>query len=414
MNKTEFLNKCRDFYINCSNKNEALTLIYKFYLIHKKEIKITRAEIADYLGVNLNTFNRNYFRNRDIYFLPSESEIHLDSTFKIKSNYMADDSKSDDAETVVKKLIIQNRDILRNYNKLVRDDARVDAFKLYLKEQIEKLPNLDLTLSKDYQLKFIPNKTVEAIALLSDLHIGVNCDNFYNKYNLEIAKERLAKWVVSVANYCREFKVSRLNILNLGDMIHGLIHVSGRVEQEFDVVSQIITASELLANALGNLSTMLPNVEILYRSCTDNHSRAIPDYHSNIEKENFSRIIDWYLLTRLSKKNLSFIFDNIDESMGVFDLLNGETVGFAHGHQDNINTSFQNFIGATKQFINYVCLGHYHCTKSKSYQGMTVFVNGSIVGPEQYAISKRLFNDPTQLLVIFNGSDRLDVNINLK
>ena len=213
-------------------------------------------------------------------------------------------------------------------------------------------------------------------------------------------------------HYCDIMNVKKLHILNLGDMIHGLIHTSARVEQQFDVVSQIINAAELIAKALNKLSQA--PIEILYRSCTDNHSRAVADLHSHIEQENFHRLIDWYLEERLAGTSIKFVNDNLDKSMGLFELENGKLLGFAHGHHDSINVSFQNFVGATKKFVDYICLGHYHCEKVKSFQGSTIIVNGSIVGTEQYANSKRLYSDPSQLLLIFDGNNRLNISINLK
>ena len=59
-------------------------------------------------------------------------------------------------------------------------------------------------------------------------------------------------------------------------------------------------------------------------------------------------------------------------------------------------------------------LGHYHSEKAKSFQGAKVFVNGSIVGTEQYALSKRLFSNPSQTLLIFKENSLNNISIDLK
>ena len=51
--------------------------------------------------------------------------------------------------------------------------------------------------------------------------------------------------------------------------------------------------------------------------------------------------------------------------------------------------------------------------KTKTFNGLKVIVNGSIVGTEQYALSKRLFSEPSQTLLIFNGNNLINVSINL-
>ena len=247
--------------------------------------------------------------------------------------------------------------------------------------------------------------------MLSDLHIGVNCNNFYNTYNVSVATSRLEKVVADTIKYCTENNVETLNVINLGDMIHGLIHTNARIDQEIDTVDQIMVASELVATTLNNLQKAAP--KIIYRSVIDNHSRAVADKHQAIESENFNKIMNWFLQERLKNTGIVFKFDNIDDGIGKFTLQNGKKVMFAHGHQDNINQAFQHFVGASKEFIDYVLLAHYHSEKAKTYNGIKVIVNGSIVGTEQYALSKRLFGTPSQTLLIFDGLNLLNISLDL-
>lgn len=251
----------------------------------------------------------------------------------------------------------------------------------------------------------------EAVMLISDLHIGADCDNFYNKYNCDIAYRRLMHYVNSTIAYCHENKVQKLNVINLGDLVNGIIHTSSRIESTMDVADEVIKASEMMATALSALRKAAP--EVCYRSCLDNHSRIIANLDEAVANESFVRIIDWYLKERLKNTSIIFKDDNLDNGIGRFSLLNGKTVMFAHGHQDNINQAFQHFVGATRHFVEYIVLGHYHCPKVKDYQGTKVIVNGSVVGTEDYALSKRLFTSPSQTLLIFKGNDLLSFIVDL-
>jgi len=397
MNVNEFFKYVDKFEGNYSDE-----ILFEICDKAKKETDLTWKELNDYLNINksTNALKKWYYRAKD----KNQNNI------KIVKDQSTDIPQYDNEQEFVDqyKIITQNRDIMNSYRKMIRETSRIEALRDYIKECVNELPKLP---NFPYSIKVRTTGT-EAVALLSDLHMGVNCDNFYNKYNLEVAIERLNRWTDNVLHYCDIMNVKKLHILNLGDMIHGLIHTSARVEQQFDVVSQIINAAELIAKALNKLSQA--PIEILYRSCTDNHSRAVADLHSHIEQENFHRLIDWYLEERLAGTSIKFVNDNLDKSMGLFELENGKLLGFAHGHHDSINVSFQNFVGATKKFVDYICLGHYHCEKVKSFQGSTIIVNGSIVGTEQYANSKRLYSDPSQLLLIFDGNNRLNISINLK
>ena len=310
------------------------------------------------------------------------------------------------------------RDAWNTYRNSLREEARIESLYKGLAEAIEKLPSIGLfeNYSNDRwgDIKATNNINVkEAVLLFSDLHIGVKCSNFYNQYNSEIAKSRVESLIEDVINYCKIHCVSKLNILNLGDSIHGIIHNNARLEQEFNVIDQVTTASEIIAQALTYLQDAAP--EVTYRSVTDNHSRIISNKEDSLESENLSKLIDFYLKTRLEKTKIKFINDNLDEGLGMFELINGKKFAFSHGHQEQINAVLQNICGATQSFVDYFAMGHLHSNKLKEFQGMSLFINGSICGTEQYALGKRLFNKASQRLLIFDNTDNVvDIKINLQ
>ena len=297
-------------------------------------------------------------------------------------------------------------DIYSAYKSSLRNESRLNTFKDLLVKNIQELKHLPVVkYSGDF------SDDAEAILMFSDLHLGINCNNFYNVFNKEVAKKRLNKLAVETIRYCKKFNIKQLNVLGLGDFIQGIIHINGRIQAQMNVVEQVILASEYIAEFLNSIEAAAPIVT--YRSCTDNHSRVSPNKEESIEAENLNKLIDFYLETRLAKSNITFMKDNLDDSLGSFKLKNGKHVVYAHGHLDSINRSFENFVGATRQFVDYMILGHYHCEKAKSFQGARVFVNGSICGTEDYALSKRLFSEPSQTLLVFNDDNILNFSINL-
>lgn len=304
---------------------------------------------------------------------------------------------------------VKTRDTWNAYRKTMRGEAREEEFVAMLEEAIEK--GFGKLEPKEFAGEAIDDEK-ELVVLFSDLHLGVEIDKYFNKYNVEIAREKVHKYFTRIIERCELEHPAKIDFLNLGDCVAGHIHVSGRLEQEIDLIEQITTVCEILAENLARLQDAAP--EVYYRSVTDNHSRATPAFKENIEKENFSRIIDFYLEARLKDTNIVFAHDNLDEEVGLFELLNGKKLLFVHGHHDNYNAIIQNFIGATKEYIDYICLGHYHNSKVKTFQGVKVIVNGSIVGTDSYAYSKRLFGDPEQAMLMFNGDDMSVHYINLK
>lgn len=303
------------------------------------------------------------------------------------------------------------RDWYNAYRRDIRQESRIENLVDEIKLTVDKLKNLPVIR---YESKDDVILDKEAVLLLSDLHIGVDCNNYYNSYNQNIAKERLEKLLKETIDYCRSNHVKKLNVLNLGDMIAGLIHTNARIEQQMDVAEQVMVAAEYISQFLNELQKGVP--EVTYRSVYDNHSRLIANKNEHIEKEQLSKIIDWFIKERLKGTDILFYDNDIDGGIGTLTLNNGQKMIFAHGHQDGRNSSYQNFIGLTQQWVDYICLAHYHNPASKDFQGCKVFINGSIVGTEQYAFGKRLFTKPSQKLLIFRKDSKTvqDIDINLE
>lgn len=316
------------------------------------------------------------------------------------------ESKTEEIKQDLIKQQVKTRDTLNSYRRILREEARLEDFKELMKECVVDLTKLPKIKTPSYS-----EIEKEGVLMISDLHLGVEFHNHCNNYNSEIARKRLEKLTADAIKYCTENKITRLYVLLLGDFIHGTIHTSARLEQQMNVVEQIMLASELLADCLNKLQAAAP--ELIVCSCTDNHSRALPNLHESIEAENFGKLIMFYLQARLSETDIKFKKDNLDQEIGLIEFANGKYGVFMHGHHDSITNLFQNMTAYTGKIISYGFIGHYHQEKVNSFNGFKVYVNGSIVGTEQYAFSRRLFGKPTQTLLIFDGSNIINHSIDL-
>lgn len=303
----------------------------------------------------------------------------------------------------------QIRDVYNAYRASLREDARIASFKEFIEECAQKQSQLPIRL--DSTLDMCTDSNIEAILLLSDWHIGSDVANFYNTYDHDVAIKRVSAIVDKVKFYCRQNKVYRLNVLNLGDLIEGLIHVNGRINQQMDVCSQLIFATELMSVALNELQTAAP--EVTYRSCSDNHSRMVADKNQSIESENLNRITDWWLAERLKNSSIKMKSDNLDQGFGKFKLLNGKNVVFFHGHQDSKSQTLQNVVGAVREWVDIVCCAHWHNPAEHTFQDMKLYVNGSLCGTCDYTLGRRLFTKPSQKLLIINKNDVADIDLSV-
>lgn len=380
--------------------DELLEIGVKFKELPRKDRKWD--ELHDFLGIT--EFSADAYRKR--------VEKHIKAC-ELVAQIASGDANMDEGDQYRDSYIQKQkvRDWYNAYRRDIREETRIQNLKDELKAAADKFSKLPaLTFKKGAQPTI---KGVEGVLLLSDLHIGAECSNYYNTYNLTVAKNRIAKLATDVKTYCADNHIEVLHILNLGDLIHGIIHTNARIEAQMDVAEQIIAAGELVSQFLSDIQTAAP--KITYRSVFDNHSRAIADKNQHIEKEQFSRVIDWYIQERLKDTAIEFLENDIDGGIGRFKLKSGKVLMFCHGHNDGRNNSYQNFIGLTREWVDYICMAHYHNPAAKEFQGCKVFINGSIVGTESYAFGRRLFAKPSQKLLIFNATNDnvQDIDISL-
>lgn len=314
---------------------------------------------------------------------------------------------------------VKAQDALRVMRKHLRDEARIESLKEAIVSDANNFP-LNLKPYK-YEDKMFHSVNKEGILCIGDWHIGAVVNNFRNVYNLEIAQQRLNTLFSKVVHYCKIHNITKLNVVNLSDLIEGEIHVTSRIESELDSIEQIKIVSRLLSNFLIDLSSEIPYVT--YRSVVDNHSRVQTNYKEHIEKESFCKLIDWWLEEKIKQANLEFekrgmtnslemIQDNIDDNIGML-YINGKTIAFSHGHLGSANSVLQDLAFGTNIMIDIVLLGHWHADKVKNFQGKKIYFNGSLKGTDSYTLNKRLFSDPSQTLLIFDEDDIIDIPMNL-
>jgi len=303
---------------------------------------------------------------------------------------------------------VKVRDQTREKYKTLRDEARIEVLIDAIRQSAESYPEIkpiyrdEITMAKD---------GAEGILTLSDWHVGSEVDNFRNEFNEQILEKRVATLVRKTIKYCMVHNVTKLAVIHTGDILDGLIHTSLRLESEFDVIEQVKKASSLIYQLLINLSENIKNVS--FRGVLDNHSRVVANKHEHVEKENFSNLIFWWLEAKLEGSRVRIIKDNLDENIGLFQLNNGKNVFFVHGHLDPPATVTQNLSFGSGVMADIVILGHYHADKMKTFQGKKVYLAGSLRGVDSFALNHRMFGDPTQMLLIFDEDEIVDIRLNL-
>lgn len=247
----------------------------------------------------------------------------------------------------------------------------------------------------------------EAILVLTDWHYGLVTSNVANEYDVDICNRRVDYVINKAIERIKLHNCRKLHVIILGDMIHGAIHTSARVASEELTCEQLMHVSELIAQSLIHLSDHVPemNVYVTY----GNHARVIPNKSESIHRDNFERIIPWWLEQRLgTNSNINIIEDNGTEFITVV------SCGFGfvamHGDLDNMSTIsniisplFKDWFLKTYDIpLAGVIMGDKHHFETAGGLGVRPFICGALCGSDDYANSKRLYSDPSQLLMIIN------------
>lgn len=305
-----------------------------------------------------------------------------------------------DKKLELEKEKIRVRDQRRKLSELVRSQARFEQIK---EDVIECAKNIQPNLLGDV-IGFSNEKSKqEAVLTLSDIHYGMRTNNYVNKYDTDIVKERFKILLDKTIDVCRiNFNVNTLHVLICGDLVAGMIHNQNRLNAREDVIQQIMNVSELIAEFINELAIQIPQVKVYHT--VGNHSRIFQNKEDS-NGENYEYLVKWFLLGRLSKcSNVEFVDNEVNDSLITFKVFDNLIVA-SHGDKDNPNTVQEKLRVLFDKKPSHIILGHYHSSYEKDFNGTTVVVNGSFCGTDDYAFEKRLFSDPYQKVIIFDKQD---------
>lgn len=241
-----------------------------------------------------------------------------------------------------------------------------------------------------------------AILEISDWHYGLVCDNYWNKYDTDIAKERIRSLLNQVILRCKENSVRDIHVVNLADLIAGRIHLTLRLQSRIDVITQTMEVSELLAQFLNELSKYFC---VHYYDCLDNHSRLEPNKSDSLDMETLVRITPWYLKERCKNINIhenAFGADIINFSV------NGHEVLGVHGDKDKPSDVVDNLTLMTHKHYELVLTAHRHHFSCDEKNETVVVSNGSLMGTDSYAEKLRLSSKPSQNLIFVTEQNVID------
>ena len=365
--------------------------------------QLSQDELLVYLGNNKSLFNLTFYDITDEMnerFNHSYSEGYWRRRYHslasdILEEVSADENK-DDALMALKLERYKLADERTQANAYYRRLSREQTIKEIAIEVADKISSKKIL--PQFDIAHRVNDSKEAILCISDWHYGMDFTNYWNNYNPDIARERIVKLQDMVTKTIVDEGISRLHIVNLGDMIAGRIHLTIRLESRIDVITQTIEVSEILTEFVHALSQY---TKIDYYDCADNHSRLEPNKKEALNLETLQRIIPWYLQTRLSNQNDITIHTNnrYGEDIINFNIFDYKIAG-VHGDKDRPIDVVNNINLLTKEHFDMILTAHLHHFSADEKDDTLIISNGSLMGTDTYSKNLRLYSRPSQNLII--------------
>lgn len=293
-------------------------------------------------------------------------------------------------------------------NRLIRERARQEELNEILVEAVANgnLPQLDYTPSG------VATSDNDILVSLNDIHYGANVDNYWNKYNSDICRDMMRKYLDHIIAIGQLHRSENCIVWENGDAISGNIHHSIAVTNKENVIEQVIGVSELIAEFLAELSKYFLTVQFV--SVSGNHSRLdIKD--RALKEERLDDLVEWYLSARLQNfENVIIgVGERVDSTMYLIDV-RGKTYCGIHGDYDGSAAKVQALQTMARRPLYAVLSGHLHHCRMDEVQGIKTVMAGSFLGMDDYCVSKRIYGRPEQMICICDGSGiRCSYNIDL-
>lgn len=377
--------------------DESLKDYKKRCYIQKVDSDLTWSELAKIMNNQLNEYHSDSTYRKEASLWNKQGKLN-NTQKQIQEKEAESAVKQDLADLILefKKERIRLSEERTQNNAYIRKMAREDTLRDIAEDFANKMT------AKKLLPTFITQQNVqlynkEAIVCISDWHYGLDFQNAYNTYNPEICKERVAELRDKIIEIGKANNIRKLYIVNLSDLIAGRIHLTIRLESRFDVISQVMEVSEILAEFLTDLSRYF---EIEYRDTMDNHSRLEPNKKDSLELETLVRIIPWYLKQRLvNNTNISIIENDLADDIITFTVFNYK-IAAVHGHKDKPNKVIENMSAMTRRRNDLVLTAHLHHFFAEQSHECLHLSNGSLMGTDTFAQDLRLTNKPSQLMII--------------
>lgn len=284
----------------------------------------------------------------------------------------------------------ERNELARIQRELARRESVVDTVREMLHSEVSPLPG------------YVPGNAevsdTDLIVHLTDIHAGIEIDNYCNEYNSDVLHQRLDTYLDKIREVAIRHCAENCYVFLGGDLLSGAIHSTIRIENQMDVIRQLKLVSLEIGRFVSELSKMFGNVDVY--SVAGNHSRLSPNKQDHLKGENLDTLVPFYLTALLQNyENVHIHEENVEESVAMFSV-RGQRVFGAHGDKDTPENVVQRLTMMFGVKPDIVMLGHRHTNGMKTVYDSKVIESGCVSGPDNYCMDHRLRNKPEQAVLV--------------
>lgn len=287
----------------------------------------------------------------------------------------------------------ERNEIARIQRELARRESLIDVVKEGMRAEI--------TPASGYVPTEVSPAPNDFIVHLTDIHCGIEVDNLFNRYNIEIMQERMNQYLARIDEIRRRHNPENCYLVLGGDLISGLIHSTLRIENNVDVIRQVKAVSMALSEFCQALSPMFREVHVY--SVPGNHSRLQPKKEENLRGENLDLLVPFILGLSLSQYENVWVHEDGGEPTVAMFGVRGLHVFGVHGDKDAMENVVQKLTMVFRVKPDIVLAGHRHTNGMRTVYDTKVVESGSIVGSDSYCMDHRLRNRPEQTVLVVSA-----------
>lgn len=357
--------------------------------------KISWQEIADLINKELGNedmpYGESVFRKRY-----QHAKMFYEAGVFVSIDEYLDELKLQKQELEKEKIKV--RDERNELTRVIRTEARKESYADMVKRTIcESVEPINV------EGIVWPHKDGDNDLLchLTDIHAGIEIDNWKNCFNQDVLKTRIEKYTSEILSI-QDLHKSKDCYLVIGEVVSGIIHNNLRLQNNMNLMEQFKYVCELISSMLIELSKSFNDIYVYITP--GNHSRISPKKEDALDGENMDVLIPFYLDARLQNVENVFICENkIEPEIATFSIRDN-IVFSSHGHKDKVSNVVQNLTMMFGMKPDIVLLGHRHTNGLTTVYDTKVIESGCVSGTDQYAVSIRKANKPEQTVSVVRDS----------